>query len=276
MNVDFALILVLAAALTGLIWAADALLAAPRRRAAAARLAQQSEGEPDAAAVAAVCRQPVVVEYAKSFFPVILAVLLLRSFVVEPFRIPSQSMMPTLLVGDFILVNKFDYGLRLPVVNWKILPVGEPHRGDVVVFRYPRNPSVDYIKRVVGLPGDHISYYHKTVYVNGKPMPQHKDGSYMGIGAGVSMSGASLRTEDLGGVKHKILVMPNTPGLEGEYVVPKGRYFVMGDNRDNSNDSRYWGTVPEKNLVGKAFLIWMNWDPSNGGVNWSRIGHTIH
>ncbi|HKK14466.1 MAG TPA: signal peptidase I [Gammaproteobacteria bacterium] len=276
MNVDFALILVLAAALTGLIWAADALLAAPRRRAAAARLAQQSEGEPDAAAVAAVCRQPVVVEYAKSFFPVILAVLLLRSFVVEPFRIPSQSMMPTLLVGDFILVNKFDYGLRLPVVNWKILPVGEPHRGDVVVFRYPRNPSVDYIKRVVGLPGDHISYYHKTVYVNGKPMPQQKDGSYMGIGAGVSMSGASLRTEDLGGVKHKILVMPNTPGLEGEYVVPKGRYFVMGDNRDNSNDSRYWGTVPEKNLVGKAFLIWMNWDPSNGGVNWSRIGHTIH
>ncbi|MGA7800261.1 MAG: signal peptidase I, partial [Gammaproteobacteria bacterium] len=233
-------------------------------------------GVADPAATQAALKEPVVVEYAKSFFPVILAVLLLRSFVIEPFRIPSQSMMPTLLVGDFILVNKFDYGLRLPVVDWKILPIGEPHRGDVAVFRYPRDPSVDYIKRIVGLPGDHIAYYNKTLYINGKEMKQANDGSYVGVGAGVSMSGADLRTETLGGVKHDILTLSNVTGLSGDYVVPKGRYFVMGDNRDNSNDSRYWGTVPERNLVGKAFLIWMNWDPSNGGIGWSRIGTTIH
>ncbi|HKJ10222.1 MAG TPA: signal peptidase I [Gammaproteobacteria bacterium] len=277
MNFDFAAALVIATLLTGLIWAADVLWGVPRRRAAAARLAAQGdEGLADAAAAQAALKEPVLVEYAKSFFPVILAVLLLRSFVVEPFRIPSQSMMPTLLVGDFILVNKFDYGLRLPVVDWKILPIGEPHRGDVAVFRYPRDPSVDYIKRIVGLPGDHIAYYNKTLYINGKEMKQVDDGSYMGVGAGVSMSGAKLRTEDLDGVKHHILTLPNVTGLSGDYVVPKGQYFVMGDNRDNSNDSRYWGTVPERDLVGKAFVVWMNWDPSNGGIGWSRIGTAIH
>jgi signal peptidase I len=184
-------------------------------------------------------------------------------------------MMPTLLVGDFILVNKFAYGIRLPVLNTKIIDIGEPQRGDVVVFRYPKDPSVDYIKRVVGLPGDRIGYYNKMLYINGKPVPEVPDGVYVGTGSGVSMSGASERLEQLGDVQHQILVMPRTPGLEGEYVVPENQYFVMGDNRDNSNDSRYWGTVPEQNLVGKAFRIWMNWDSANGGIDWKRIGRKI-
>jgi signal peptidase I len=184
--------------------------------------------------------------------------------------------MPTLLVGDFILVNKFAYGIRLPVLNKKIVAIDEPERGDVVVFRYPKNPSVDYIKRVVGLPGDKIGYYNKIVYINGEPSGQVPAGVYVGKGAGVSMSGASERREQLGNIQHDILVMPRTPGLEGEYVVGESEYFVMGDNRDNSNDSRYWGTVPEANLVGKAFRIWMNWDSANKGVEWDRIGMKIH
>ena len=204
-----------------------------------------------------------------------LAVLLLRSFLVEPFRIPSNSMMPTLLTGDFILVNKFSYGIRLPVLNNKIVEMGEPERGDVVVFRYPKDPSVDYIKRIVGLPGDKVGYYNKIVYINGEPIGQVPAGVYIGVGSGISMSGASERQEQLGDVIHDILVMPRTPGLEGEYLVGEDEYFVMGDNRDNSNDSRYWGPVPESNLVGKAFRVWMNWDGANGGVDWDRIGMKI-
>jgi signal peptidase I len=274
MNFDFPTLLVAATFFTGVAWAADALVLAPRR----ARKARQLERQgmpPESREVAAVLKEPTWIEYCKSFFPVILAVLLLRSFLVEPFRIPSGSMMPTLLVGDFILVNKYDYGIRLPVLNTKIIDIGEPKRGDVVVFRYPKDPSVDYIKRVVGLPGDRIGYYNKILHINGKPVAQVPAGVYVGIGSGVSMSGAGERQEQLGDVQHQILVMPRTPGLEGEYVVPKNEYFVMGDNRDNSNDSRYWGTVPEQNLVGKAFRIWMNWDSANGGIEWDRIGKKI-
>lgn len=274
MNFDFPTLLVAATFLTGLAWAFDALVWAPRRGRNARQLEQQGMS-PQSPEVAAALKEPAWIEYAKSFFPVILAVLLLRSFLVEPFRIPSGSMMPTLLVGDFILVNKFAYGIRLPVINTKIIDVGEPQRGDVVVFRYPKDPSVDYIKRVVGLPGDRIGYYNKTVYVNGKPVAQVPAGVYVGTGSGVSMSGASERLEQLGDVQHEILVMPRTPTMEGEFVVPENQYFVMGDNRDNSNDSRYWGTVPEQNLVGKAFRIWMNWDSANGGVDWERIGKKI-
>jgi signal peptidase I len=266
MNIDFPLVLVMATLITGVIWAVDAWFMAPRRRAAAVGAGDRE----------VVLKEPVVVEYAKAFFPVILIVLLLRSFLVEPFRIPSGSMMPTLLVGDFILVNKFSYGIRLPVLNTKILDLGEPQRGDVVVFRYPEDPSIDYIKRVVGLPGDRISYRNKTVYINGEPMPQDPMGTYMGTGAGVSSSGADLRLEDLDGVNHEILVRPNSGGVEGSVVVPPGHYFMMGDNRDNSKDSRYFGPVPEENLVGKAFMIWMSWDSANGGVGWQRIGERIH
>jgi signal peptidase I len=274
MSFDFPALLVGATLFTGLAWALDAAFLAPRRRQKAASLVQGGAAQ-DSDQVAITLKEPTWIEYCKSFFPVILAVLLLRSFLVEPFRIPSGSMMPTLLVGDFILVNKFAYGIRLPVANTKIIEIDEPERGDVVVFRYPKDPSVDYIKRVVGLPGDTIRYANKVIYVNGQPAGQVPAGVYLGKGSGVSMSGASKRREQLGGLQHDILVMPRTPGMEGEYVVGEDEYFVMGDNRDNSNDSRYWGTVPEENLVGKAFRIWMNWDSANGGIDWDRIGMKI-
>jgi signal peptidase I len=274
MSFDFPALLVGATLFTGLAWALDAAFLAPRRRQKAASLVQGGAAQ-DSDQVAITLKEPTWIEYCKSFFPVILAVLLLRSFLVEPFRIPSGSMMPTLLVGDFILVNKFAYGIRLPVANTKIIEIDEPERGDVVVFRYPKDPSVDYIKRVVGLPGDTIRYANKVIYVNGQPAGQVPAGVYLGKGSGVSMSGASKRREQLGDLQHDILVMPRTPGVEGEYVVGEDEYFVMGDNRDNSNDSRYWGTVPEENLVGKAFRIWMNWDSANGGIDWDRIGMKI-
>jgi len=274
MNFDFPTLLVAATFLTGLAWAIDALVWAPQRRGKADGLVKSGTAV-ESEQVAAALKEPTWIEYCKSFFPVILAVLLLRSFLVEPFRIPSGSMMPTLLVGDFILVNKYTYGIRLPVLNKKIIDIGEPQRGDVVVFRFPKDPSVDYIKRVVGVPGDRISYYNKVIQVNGKPVGQVPAGIYVGKGSGVSMSGASERIEQLGDVQHNILVMPRTPGMEGEYVVGDNEYFVMGDNRDNSNDSRYWGPVPEDNLVGKAFRIWMNWDSANGGIESSRIGMKI-
>ncbi len=271
MNLDFPTILVLATAVTGVIWALDAAVLRPRRL---RRLGQFQTGG-SALTDTRAQGEPWYVEYSKSFFPVILAVLLLRSFLVEPFRIPSGSMMPTLLVGDFILVNKYTYGLRLPVINKKVVDIGEPHRGDVVVFRYPKDPSVDYIKRLVALPGDKLAYYNKILYINGQPMSQKPLGEYTGVGQGVQMSGASLRLERLGSVTHKILVLPNLSGVQGEFTVPPGQYFMMGDNRDNSNDSRYWGTVPEANLIGKAMIIWMSWDSSNGGLDWHRIGQRI-
>ena len=275
MNFDFPTLLVGATLFTGLAWAFDAVFLAPGRSRRAAGLARDGAAA-DSEQVIRALKEPTWIEYCKSFFPVILAVLLLRSFLVEPFRIPSGSMMPTLLVGDFILVNKFAYGLRLPVLNTKFLEIDKPVRGDVVVFRYPKDPSVEYIKRVVGLPGDTVGYYNKTVYINGEPVGQVPAGIYIGRGSGVSMSGASNRREQLGDIQHDILVVPRKPGMEGEFVVGAGEYFVMGDNRDNSNDSRYWGTVPEQNLVGKAFRVWMNWDSANGGVDWDRIGMKIH
>lgn len=274
MNLDFPALLVAATIFTGLAWLLDAMLLAPKRRRVANALVERGAAR-DSDQVHKTLKESTLVEYCKSFFPVILAVLLLRSFLVEPFRIPSNSMMPTLLTGDFILVNKYAYGIRLPVLDNKVVEMGEPARGDVVVFRYPKDPSVDYIKRVVGLPGDRVGYYNKIIYINGEPVGQVPAGVYIGVGSGISMSGASERQEQLGEVLHDILVMPRTPGLEGEYVVGEDEYFVMGDNRDNSNDSRYWGPVPESNLVGKAFRVWMNWDGANGGVDWDRIGMKI-
>ena len=286
MNFDFPTFLVLACFLTGGIWLADAVFFAPRRR----RLAAQVAGEGQAAGVSAprMRREPVLVEYARSFFPVILIVLLLRSFLVEPFRIPSGSMMPTLLVGDFILVNKFAYGLRWPVLNTKFFEVGNPQHGDVVVFRFPQDPSVDYIKRVVGVPGDEIAYRNKTLYINGEPMPQTPLGTYSGVGAGTGMTGVNMAEENLDGAEHRILVDAGKPDFQcrpvsyelaigGTVKVPEDSYFVMGDNRDNSNDSRCWGFVPDGNLVGKAFAIWMNWDGRRDGfpIDWSRLGKVI-
>ncbi|CAI8776330.1 signal peptidase I [Methylocaldum szegediense] len=257
MDFDFSFFLVMATAVTGIIWGGYVLLRRVRPNVAAGK-------------------EPVIVEYARSFFPIVLIVLLLRSFLVEPFRIPSGSMMPTLLIGDFILVNKYAYGIRLPVLNTKIIEVGKPKRGDIMVFRFPKDPTVDYIKRVVGLPGDRIGYYNKQLYVNGKPIKQTYIAEYQGVGQGSVMTGARLLSEDLDGVTHDILIREDQPSVQGEFTIPEGHYFVMGDNRDNSNDSRYWGTVPESHLVGKAFFIWMSWDWENGGIAFDRLGTILN
>jgi signal peptidase I len=280
MNFDFPAFLVLASVVTGGIWLIDAALFAPRRR----RRAEVAGGGTAGAEVAAP-KEPVIVEYARSFFPVIFAVLVLRSFIVEPFRIPSNSMMPTLLTGDFILVNKFSYGLRWPVLNSRFLDIGDPQVGDVVVFKFPLDPSIDYIKRVVGVPGDELAYRGKRLYRNGELVPQIPLGLYTGVGSGSEMTGALESLEDLAGDEHRILTRQNAPDLplgcrvlaSGPIRVPEGQYFVMGDNRDNSNDSRCWGFVPERNLVGKAFGIWMHWDGRRDGfpVAWGRLGNGI-
>ena len=267
MRFDFPTLIVVLVFATGIIWAFDAAVLARRRRA----VARQVEGASEDAVTAPPSR---IVEYSKSFFPVFLIVLVLRSFIVEPFRIPSNSMMPTLLTGDFILVNKFDYGIRLPVIDTKIVDIGLPERGDVVVFRFPDDPTTPFIKRVVGVPGDRIGYYDKVLYVNDERMDQSPLGRYVGFGSGAVMSGASLRVERIAGVKHHILVQPRAGSIQGEAVVPEGHYFVLGDNRDNSRDSRYWGTVSEDLLIGKAFRIWMNWDFGHG-IDWKRIGKSI-
>jgi signal peptidase I len=278
MNVNLELVLVIGTLLTGGIWLFDRFVWRPRRMSAA--LANPSAATEDVAhtapSQAPASQDPWYVEYSKSFFPVLLIVLVVRGFVVDQFRIPSGSMMPTLLVGDFILVNKFAYGLHLPVLNTKFIETDDPKRGDVVVFRYPENPSEDYIKRVVGLPGDHITYYNKVLYINGKRCPQQLLGEYEGVGSDTGSGDELVFREKLGDVTHKMLIEPGNPSMNGEYVIPPDEYFVMGDNRDNSNDSRYWGFVPDANLIGKAFMIWLNWDLAGGAFDYTRIGEQIH
>ena len=203
--------------------------------------------------------------------------LIVRTFVVEPFRIPSNAMMPTLLTGDYIVVNKFAYGLRLPIINTKVVDFGSPQRGDVIVFRYPEDPAQNFIKRVVGIPGDKVTYYNKTLRVNDKIVTQVNIAPYIGYGGGSSMTGAMKRKEILGSVRHDILVFEHEGEQRLNYkekMIQAGEYFVMGDNRDRSRDSRYWGIVPEENLIGRAFSIWMNWDPELG-LNWHRVGRSI-
>lgn len=274
MHINFPLVLVLAVAISGFLALIDFLFLAPRRRRAVARY----EAEVDVAAPQTIERldkEPLLVEYGKSFFPVLAVVLILRSFLVEPFQIPSGSMKPTLAVGDFILVNKFAYGIRLPVADVKVIPIGDPQRGDVMVFRYPNDPATNYIKRVVGLPGDHIRYADKQLYVNGKKVEHelveitHDDEVPAGHPL-QAFANAAIYREQLGEVSHLIRQkeLSQTPP-EKEWVVPEGHYFMMGDNRDNSNDSRYWhaddmpkelwGMVPDNYIVGKAFAVWMHW-----------------
>ncbi len=204
-----------------------------------------------------------LVEYSQSFFPVLLIVLVVRSFVFEPFRIPSGSMMPTLLQGDFIFVKKYSYGLRLPVLETKVIETGEPQRGDVVVFRLPSQPNVNYIKRVIGLPGDVIEYRNHQLTINGEPAPISRDDE------------PAQYTEILGEREHDILINnPRSRASEGTYVVPEGHYFMMGDNRDNSRDSRYIDAIPETHLVGEAVRIWMHMDGLSW-PRWDRIGNKI-
>jgi len=279
MHFDFPTIMVLAVVVTGVIWALDVWVWAPKRKQLADKLGtgdtQQLADEQIQQEKDKLLKEPVLIEYSRSLFPVILIVLILRSFLIEPFRIPSGSMMPTLLDGDFILVNKFTYGVRLPVINTKIIDIGEPKRGDVAVFRYPNDPSVDYIKRIIGVPGDHIVYRNKQLYINGEQIKLTDFGRYEAPGVGITMAGAEMLEEDLKTKTHHILIDHDRQTINKEFYVGENEYFVMGDNRDNSNDSRYWGMVPEKNLVGRAFMIWMNWDGTNNGVTWSRIGQSI-
>jgi signal peptidase I len=250
---DFSLLLVVLTGVSGAIWLGEVLF----------RKARTDVRKPS---------DNVIVDYARSFFPVLLLVLVVRSFLFEPFRIPSSSMVPTLLVGDFIFVNKFTYGLRLPVVHTKILDLGEPQRGDVMVFRLPSDPRVNYIKRLVGLPGDIVLYRNKRLYINGQLVSLSGEGIYERPGR----EPARLWTETLGDVQHDILLEPLSPSLEGQYKVPPGHYFMMGDNRDNSQDSRFAavGFVPEQNVVGKAVRIWMNWG-FPAAPKWDRIGNKV-
>ncbi|HZH57236.1 signal peptidase I [Yanghanlia caeni] len=292
MSWDFALILFVLLVVTGTVWCLDVLWLKNQRRTSA--VAAMGAIEPAVAgldkAEAARLRQeaydkanrpPWWVEYCTSFFPVILVVFLLRSFLFEPFRIPSGSMLPTLQNGDLILVNKYEYGIRLPVLDRKIIEVGDPQRGDVVVFRYPVDPSIDYIKRVVGVPGDVVQYRDKVLTINGERVETVRTGDYYEPDRS---SYVGRYTEVLGNVQHDILLnrqqrqeyMPisNFPLRDHcEYggggvrcTVPAGHYFMMGDNRDNSLDSRYWGFVPDRYIVGRAFMVWMNFsEPSRIG-----------
>ncbi len=266
---DFALIMFVLLLVTGSVWLLDRFSLAAKRGKEAA--------------------EPWWVEYAKSFFPVILVVFFIRSFLIEPFKIPSGSMIPTLLVGDFILVNKFTYGVRLPIINQKVVQLDDPQRGDVMVFRYPENPTLDYIKRVVGLPGDTVEYRGKRLWINGVEQAQAADGEYNYVESGLNFVHTEKRIETLGVRKHAVLINPEMPTLhlgavaefsgrenctyDNDMVrcrVPAGQYFMMGDNRDNSRDSRYWGFVPDNQIVGKAFMIWMNFS------DLKRIGSSIN
>lgn len=284
MNWDFALILFVLLVITGVVWATDYFyLRARRRRRAEAEMAVYDAAPTGVGSIeAARLRQaaydkahrvPWFIEYCVSFFPVILFVFVLRSFIVEPFRIPSGSMLPTLQNGDLILVNKYEYGVRLPVIDKKVIELGSPQRGDVVVFRYPVDPNIDYIKRVVGVAGDEVVYQNKTLFINGQEVPLVRDGDYYEPDRSAYIS---QFIEKLGAKDHKILLNKRAyqdlsaisdypyrdqcgyfPGGM-RCVVPEGHYFMMGDNRDNSLDSRYWGFVPDENIVGRAFFIWMN------------------
>lgn len=276
MDIDFPLILVTLTGLALVIRVLDALLWRPRRKRREADLqarlpAWNQQGSPDAIAYAAqagsVLRVPATVEYARSFLPVLLIVLVLRSFLVEPFQIPSSSMVPTLLVGDYILVNKYAYGIRLPVLNTKVIDVGEPQRGDVMVF-FPPNDHRYFIKRVIGLPGDHIVYRDKVLYVNGEEMPQTLIAQLPPLAPTYQ-----ILEENLASVTHVVRkdLRRHIPD-NFETTVSPGHYFMMGDNRDNSSDSRVWGEVPERNIVGNAFAIWMHWEGLLSLPSFSRMG----
>jgi signal peptidase I len=310
-RLDFALVLVVISVIGGVIWAFDRWVLAPAR----ARAAVAAGHRPEAV------QEPGTVDYARSMVPVVVVVLLLRSFLFEPFRIPSDSMMPTLHDGDFILVNKFSYGLRVPVLNKKILDLGLPEHGDVVVFRYPRDPSINYIKRVVGLPGDRVKVVSDRIYVNGEPLPQTEAGRYSD-GCYDNMRLSEVQT---GKHRHQVLscltpyplpaaalpscdrrigrsypcvedpeLLPDVGesesgvadnGDQGEITVPAGNYLMIGDNRDNSEDGRYWGQdgrswgfVPEANLVGSARRVWFNFDWDRRWkrlIDWGRVGERI-
>ncbi|MEZ3499494.1 signal peptidase I [Pantoea sp. KPR_PJ] len=317
----FALILAIATLVTGVVWCIDRFKWAPARRAKRAEAQAAAGNTLDSKTLAKINGQPGWIETTASVFPVLLVVFVVRSFIYEPFQIPSGSMMPTLLIGDFILVEKFAYGIKDPITQTTLIPTGHPQRGDIAVFKYPKDPSLDYIKRVIGLPGDKVVFdpYSKTLTISPNCAAGQRctsalpvtythvepsnfiqtfsgfDGNETGNGfyqvaPGETMRGGlrlGTRKETLGNVTHDILLVNEAqsqasmyyqqPGQpQATWIVPQGQYFMMGDNRDNSADSRYWGFVPERNLVGKAVAIWMSFDKQEGqwptGVRLSRIG----
>ena len=276
MNFNFPLILLAATAISGVIYLCDVLLWAKKRHAST------------------YGKLPLLVDYARSFFPVLLAVLIIRSFIIQPFRVPTGSLEPTVMPGDFILVNQFAYGLRFPVWGWHFLPIGEPKHGDIVVFHWPVDPSKDFVKRVIGLPGDRISYINKVLYINDQEMPQKFVRTATDTNGGNSGSWpVNVVDESFGSETHQIYVCPLSTSVGGtsvggtsscpnstmqnfyDVVVPKDHYFMMGDNRDDSDDSRFWGFVPEKNLVGKAFMVFFSWNSATNSPRWNRIGTSI-
>jgi signal peptidase I len=262
MSFDFPLILLVLVTVSGLVWLVDSLVFARRRR------QQNTLTSSGVNLDAPSLEEPVVVEYARSFFPVLFVIFVLRSFIVEPFQIPSSSMVPTLQVGDYILVNKFTYGLRLPVARTKVLDIGEPERGDVMVFFPPHQNKTYFIKRVIGIPGDLIEYKNKQLSVNGEPL----DLEFVDV---VIERGRPyhLLTETLpSGKVRDVQLDPLRPVRDFKEVVQPGHYFMMGDNRDNSSDSRVWGQVPEEDIVGKAFAIWMHWESVLSTPSFDRVG----
>lgn len=279
MDLDFALILTVAVLVAGAIWGIDLLLFKPRRQLRtdmalaelATQAAQPATYETRQALQARLMREPLLVEYAHSFFPVLFVVWVLRSFLYEPFTIPSGSMLPTLQVGDYILVNKFSYGLRLPVLGTKLLPLGKPERGDVMVFKYPENPRINFIKRVVGLPGDHVRIDNGHVFINGVELPRQP------VAFADAESWELYFREQTGAVPHLVRQEEGREGAspQGEWVVPADSYFMMGDNRDNSRDSRFWGFVPDQLIVGKAAYIWMHKEPGLHLPSFGRDGKVI-
>lgn len=259
MNIDFAAILTYAVLLTGIVLLLDKIFWKKKR--------QQAKTE-----------EPVLIEYCRSFFPMLLIIWSIRSFLIQPYRVPTGSLEPTIMPGDFIAVNQFAYGLRLPVLNWKMLALGTPKRGDIALFRWPVDPKIVFVKRVVGVPGDHIQYKDKTLYINGQKAEHQfiKNDFDVDPISGISMP-VEVHREDMSGIEHSIFL--HSVGGETQdidLVVPSGQYFMMGDNRDNSDDSRSWGFVPDRNLIGKAFVVWMSWDSVEHRVRWQRIGNGIH
>lgn len=252
---DFSGLLLIATIAILVIWGLDSLIFRQKRK----------QGVPP----------PFFIELLKSIFPIVLIVFVVRAVIFEPFRIPSGSMKPTLLEGDFILVNKYIYGIKVPLVGYKILNVSEPKRGDVMVFRYPKDTSLDFIKRVIGVPGDKIRYENKIVYVNDKPLDQQ----FLENTADVDLSGYSQDVKELSekidDKIHKVWINAGQGEDKKEIVVPPGHYFTMGDNRDASDDSRYWGFVSQDLIVGKASYIWMSWDMLNKDIRWKRIGSAV-
>jgi len=259
MNIDFLLILVCAVLITGLITLVDWLFFAKKRLAT-----NPAEKKP---------KLPIVIDYSRSLFPLLLIVLLIRSFLFQPFKVPSGSLEPTIIPGDMLAVNMYQYGLRLPLTYKTILHISVPHPGDIMLFRWPPNYEINLIKRVIGVPGDHISYIHKVLYLNGKECKQ----TYVGDNTdsdSPSQIGWPVKKyeEDLNGVKHFIYINPARDDVDFyDLVVPPDHYFMMGDNRDNSDDSRYWGFVAEHDIIGKAYAIIFNWDSFTHAPRWERI-----